>query len=547
MRSLKDVCEATAASQGALNLWRRRQGAMALAAILVVALVLRVAATDFGLPYTYHPDEWALIMPALRILQTGDFNPHRFVYGSAYIYALSGVYVLYFLAGVGAGAFGSIHDIPVLENYVSTVRYPFPTVFLVGRLFNACIGTLTLWVVYALARRMWGRRHALVAALLMAVAPLHVMLSHFATTDVPMVLAVMVTLLAMLYALETGAQQDRLVAAFLCGLTVSVKYTAVPIVAPLVILFVQTATKEERVWLEAAWALLTLALGFLVGTPYSVLDVPTFLGGLAHDLRQYGPAGSKRLASCLALFLKSLFSRYNVWLTVPALLGLPFLWTLPHPHTSTPPHSHTPTLLRGSKSASWLMFSFPVLLAAQISLASVHYVRTALPLVPFGALLASVAVVDGSNWVARRLRWQGGAARLALGFLAVMTLAMGAVSMRYDYLLAQDDVRTRTLRWIEANLPRGSRVVVDRFSPYLPPGEWEVTQLFRVTDRPWDWYREQQVQFLVVSQVMRDSDNRTEEQERRYRELEAAFPLLATVEGPFLGDAGYRMWVYQVR
>lgn len=506
--------------------WKQWREAATLLAILVLALVLRVAAADFGLPYTYHPDEGALIMPALRILQTGDFNPHRFDYGSAYIYALSGLYVLYFLMGVGAGAFRSIQSIPVIDDYSSIVRYPVPTVFLAGRLFNAIIGTLTVLLVYILVRRILGRKHALVAALLLAVARLHVILSHFTTADVPMVLATVVSLLAMLYAADTHARIDRLVVAFLCGLTISIKYPAMPIVSSLVVLFVQTTAKRERIWLEVMLGLFVLVAGFLVGTPYSVLDLPTFLDWLARQLSLHGTTESARLTTSLGWYLRYAFSIDNIWLTVPALLGIPFLRG------------------RVSKSVLWLVFVFPVLFAIQVSLGSTHYARLILPLWPFLALLASCAVIDGSSWVMQRFRVN--AVWLPNILLMALVLIMGFISARYDYLLAQEDVRTRALRWIEANLPRNSHLVADRFPPPLSRDEWKVAQLVRVTDRSLDWYREQQVQFVVVSQAMRKDVNQTEKQSSQYQALTAEWSLLTVIEGPFIGNADFDMWIYQV-
>src|SRR5512141_510271 len=74
-----------------------------LAVILSVALGLRLWGITFGLPYALHVDERALALPALKIIQTGDYNPHRFDYGSLHIYLLSLVYIGYFLYGARSG------------------------------------------------------------------------------------------------------------------------------------------------------------------------------------------------------------------------------------------------------------------------------------------------------------------------------------------------------------------------------------------------------------------------------------------------------------
>ncbi len=44
-----------------------------LSAIIIGGLMLRLSGNDFGLPNLYHPDEDALIMPALEIIRSGNF------------------------------------------------------------------------------------------------------------------------------------------------------------------------------------------------------------------------------------------------------------------------------------------------------------------------------------------------------------------------------------------------------------------------------------------------------------------------------------------
>ena len=58
-----------------------------------------------------------------------------------------------------------------------------------------------MWVVYRAAMR-WGARTALLAAVMLAVMPLHVRESHYVLTDVPATFLVMLTLLLSLRAHE---------------------------------------------------------------------------------------------------------------------------------------------------------------------------------------------------------------------------------------------------------------------------------------------------------------------------------------------------------
>ena len=53
----------------------------------------------------------------------------------------------------------------------------------------------TVVVVYRLAARQWNRRAGLVAAAVIAIMPLHVMLSRWAMKDVPLAFFAVLTLL----------------------------------------------------------------------------------------------------------------------------------------------------------------------------------------------------------------------------------------------------------------------------------------------------------------------------------------------------------------
>ncbi len=66
-----------------------------LIAIVTLGLGLRLWGIGFGLPYLYHPDEGVPVSIALRILHTGDFNPHFFHWSSLLFYANAFVYWVY--------------------------------------------------------------------------------------------------------------------------------------------------------------------------------------------------------------------------------------------------------------------------------------------------------------------------------------------------------------------------------------------------------------------------------------------------------------------
>ena len=76
------------------------------------------------------------------------------------------------------------------------VWYPqWAKMYLIGRCLTVGMGVGTVWAVYAIGRRLWGRRAGLLAALTLAITPLHAQHSHFLTVDVPATFWAMLSLL----------------------------------------------------------------------------------------------------------------------------------------------------------------------------------------------------------------------------------------------------------------------------------------------------------------------------------------------------------------
>ena len=158
---------------------RSRGKHLVLPLILLLAFALRIWGIDFGLPNTLvRPDETTLVHRALAIA-AGDLNPHFFRYPSLHFYTLAVVYGVYFLVGRVTGHFDGVEDF----------QYEFftepSTIFILGRLLTAFMGTASVALVYLIATKWRGRAAGVLSALFLSVSFLHVRDSHFLTLDVP--------------------------------------------------------------------------------------------------------------------------------------------------------------------------------------------------------------------------------------------------------------------------------------------------------------------------------------------------------------------------
>src|SRR5215216_3076913 len=150
------------------HLSSRRVAALSLLAlILAVAAAARLWFLHAGIPHAVGIDEPQVVDRALRILRTGDWNPHIFDYPTLVIYVHALVDVLRFLWGALNGEWSSLD------------AYPIAAVYEAGRFVAAMIGVATVWLTYRVGTELSSQRVALLAAAQLAVRPLHVRESHF--------------------------------------------------------------------------------------------------------------------------------------------------------------------------------------------------------------------------------------------------------------------------------------------------------------------------------------------------------------------------------
>ena len=207
-----------------------------------------------------------------RRSQSAFFN-----YPTLFIYLCFACYALYYVAGHLFGVFHSSLDLGL-----SFLIDPSPF-YLISRTLSALAGVTSVYVLYLLCRRFFNQRIAGLAALLLAVAPLHVRDSHFGVTDVFMLLLTLIALYYVLAFNESGGTKDAGLAALFAGLAASSKYTAALILAPLalIILLQLRSTAARRLPRIGGLSLVAFALFFT--SPYVILDLENFIADFSFE------------------------------------------------------------------------------------------------------------------------------------------------------------------------------------------------------------------------------------------------------------------------
>jgi hypothetical protein len=82
-----------------------------LSLVLCIAYFLRIFGIKLGLPYPWAFDEPFVMHTALRILKTGDYNPHFFNYPSLIIYLHTANAVFCYFYAMGHELLENLNDV----------------------------------------------------------------------------------------------------------------------------------------------------------------------------------------------------------------------------------------------------------------------------------------------------------------------------------------------------------------------------------------------------------------------------------------------------
>ena len=341
----------------------------------------------------------------------------------------------------------------------------------------------TVYLVFQIGVR-WGARHALLGAALLAVMPNHVRESHFVLTDVPATFLVTLTFLLSLRALEKGTlrsvrlgrrhgrpggsheilRRRRAAAPAAGGLHEP-----------------QRRSSRGRLALVAIGAAVA---AFLVGAPYTVLDLPGFLNGFAGVMaanrpgnQPTGPDGIPRSSTCCI----------GLWWPgfVLALAGFGL------------------GVVRAFTGPGHARFALAVVLLAVyfpfVAGRNLVFARYLLPVVPIVCVLAAIAVVSGVSLLRRFSipRWARTTLIVALTVAALLPPAVSSV--KWVRMHGRTSTQALAYAWIMGNLPAGSRVAIETRGLLLPEDRYRVTYVRQLIDNELGTYVHDDVDYLIAS------------------------------------------------
>ena len=449
-----------------------------------------------------HPDAFHFAERSFYMAATGDWNPHFFENPSLYINLNL---LLHLLSGAAA-------DQPVAPEgaYVMREFAPFPP-YVMGRVVSALAGVLFVAFTYALGRRLFGARAGELGALLAALSPVVVQHSHYATTNVTAAALATGALWASVRLLRErapAATTAYLAAGLLVGLAGSAKYNAVlaGVVYVLVGLigvrrsYVEAGqSRALRAWRPFLLGLAAVGAGFLLGTPYALLDARTFLQDVVYITTQYvGGQGYPESDHALAFHMAHI-----AWFG----LGLPGV-VFAGVGVAASVRARRPLTQNSAALGAALLLSYIGVYALVVLRARRLGDHLTLPLI--GALAALAGA--GAAWALERAGGRRSATlrvarplgrAVALGVVPLLAAMPLAYAINFDALLSRPDTRELAQRWVAEHVRRGEPVhLVGPYNVPLDPADYPTTQDFGHTYQPPDALREQAVGLAVVSDAV---------------------------------------------
>ena len=437
-----------------------RMASASLVAVLLVAAVTRIHGLAFGLPALYEPDEPLFVLNAVKLVHDHTLNPGWFGHpGTTTLYALALVDLLVYGLGLLTGRWTSP------ATFGQTIYHDAATLWLPDRGFILVCGLLCVYLTFRVARRLYGTPTGLVAALLLAVDPLHIKYSQIVRTDVHATVFMLLCVLAAIDIARQGARASYVMAAIWLGLAIATKWPAGIIGLAIVgacLLRVRDAPDERTV--QVRYCLLAGAvalIALLFASPYLLLDYPAVLRDLHDEARPYhlGATGHgfwRNAGWYVATCLTPAFGVAGMGAVVGGLA----------------------LAIRQRREFALIIALFSTIFVVAICTQALIWDRWIVPVLPFlsiAAAMALVALIQAAYRVAGPVT-----ARLATIIVAAAVLLPLLVSVEARAVERVNDTRRLSTLWLRAHVAPGSRVLAEYLALDLLNKGWHM--LFPIGD-----------------------------------------------------------------
>ncbi len=429
--------------------------------LLLLGFLLRIWAVNWGLPYLYHTDEYRVVNFALKMAATKSLNPGSFIYPTFYLYITLIVYVVTFFIGKIFG----IYKTPV-DFAIQFLRNP-SLIYIITRSMSAVFGTLIIYVTYLLAKKIYNERTAIFSAGFVAILPSFVEYSHYAKIEMFSTFLVVLLVLFLYEFYLSGQIKYFYFSCILLGVATSTKY--IPIVCIFVLLFVAVTKKLDIK--KVLLGLFLIAIFFFLCSPYAILDFNTFYRDVFMG-HIYGERMKRNILKNFWIVLKSYFCLGEKidGVAIIGTAGIIF------------------ALIRCSFKEKFLL----LVIFGYFLINIFHYYTSWY----FMANSFPIVCILAGRFVDEIMLKN----RFLVGILILFIAHSFYKSLILNISFCLEDTRTEAVKWIERNIPYGSKVLIDMYA-YSPQIKMTKTQLEKLYKKASELnhYKKQYLYYQILS------------------------------------------------
>ncbi len=342
----------------------------------------------------------------------------------------------------------------VINLIAETDYQSYPHIYKVGRVLNVLLDTLTVWLVFLLAQRIFRPSAGLVAAALYALAVLPIQLSHFFTVDIWLTFFVTASLYLAIRYLDRPTFGRALLLAVPVGCAFATKASVPSLIVPLLLMAGWTLWKSTDRLMVMSSLLSAGALSLIVFTlfePYAIVNSGPFIEDIRIQARIVRGEFDVPFTRQFVGLTPGLYELRNLFLfTVgPAFLVAGMVGVVHAAQRGWQRRDPAIVIV-----LSWIVAYIPTLLITEA-----RFLRYALPLVPVLAVVAGGLLTTRVR-VERRVLM-----RVATTSILVVT-AVWAIGFITIY--SREHSRIDASKWMASNIPPGSAVASETWDDVLP-------------------------------------------------------------------------------
>lgn len=460
---------------------QRRAAVAAVALVLVVCALLRAFAADAYLPWQHHWDENTNVAVGQEMSDELAIDPGFYDYPALVFVTQAMALVPAKIGGYDPAEDGEIFDVQspgvAYTNHIGLLRAMRWTTGVLPQLVTTMVAALIAWVT---TRRWYA---AAGAAVLVALSAVDMRYGIYVTPDALSGMAATLASLGAVLVTREPTRRRYLWTGAAIGLAAAAKYNAATVAVVLVVAHVLTHRRpvaDKRPLMEAAGAAIAVFAVVNLGGVLNPVGLVREIGseGFHYSTGHFGSEGNSPVF-------------HAEWLWRSFGLALPL--------------AASSLLARSTavRRAAIVLLSFIATYYVFLSLFPVRFARN---LLPVSGTIAAAAAIGGVVCAQRLMEVSGRRVLASISVVAILVAVLavpinGTLNALADY---GQDPWTEARVWIDENIPEGSTIAIEAWTPYIDTDRYELvtTNSLGRNEATLERYTRLGVDYFVTSEEM---------------------------------------------